>query len=524
MKKFDIKPQTTFQTKSNTTLTSTTLKGESMKKSQPESTKKYAFGKFISAALAGAFAGTLASAFAINLASAYAIQEVPSISKRVNPMTENNAVYSYNDVIQNATHAVVNISTQKKITNQNINPMFNDPFFQQFFGDMYNQIPKDRIERSLGSGVIVSSDGYIITNDHVIDGADKIIVTLPNDPTEYTASLVGTDKEGDIAVIRINKTNLPFIKFADSSDVKIGDIVFAIGNPFGVGESVTQGIVSATNKNIQINAFENFIQTDASINPGNSGGALIDSRGALIGMNTAILSRSGGNHGIGFAIPSNMVREVADALVKSGKIQRGYLGVGTQDISQNLRGNYGNHKGAVVVNIDPKSPAKDAGLLVWDLITAVNGKPIKNSADLRNAIGSLKPKEKAALSVLRDGKIQAITITLAERKDPNNEPVKIPESGAESSALKGMRVEPISPQIRQRYQIPDDIQGVIITNIAENSLAQEAGFAQGDIIAQVEDIEIKDTSDFTRALNKYKDKNKRFLVYSSEGIKTIVAK
>ena len=455
---------------------------------------------------------------------AYEIKQAPAISKRINPVSEPNSVYSYHDVIAAATQAVVNISTQKKIAT-NLNPMFSDPFFQQFFGDMYNQIPKDRVERSLGSGVIISSDGYIITNDHVIDGADKIIVTIPNDPNEYTATLVGSDKEGDIAVIRISKNNLPFIKFGDSADVKIGDIVFAIGNPFGVGESVTQGIVSATNKNIQVNTYENFIQTDASINPGNSGGALVDSRGALIGMNTAILSRSGGNHGIGFAIPANMVREVADSLVKSGKITRGYLGVGTQDISQDLRNNYGEQKGAVVISIDPKSPAKNAGLLVWDLITAVDGKPIKNAADLRNRIGSIKPNQKITLTILRDGKTQNISITLAERKDAKaTQDEKLPESATESSALKGMRIEPLSPQIRQRYSIPNDIQGVIVTNIVENSKAQEAGFAQGDIISQVEEIAIKDTSDFARALNKYKDKNKRFLVYSSEGVKTIVAK
>lgn len=454
---------------------------------------------------------------------AYEIKQAPAISKRINPVSEPNSVYSYHDVIAAATQAVVNISTQKKIAT-NLNPMFSDPFFQQFFGDMYNQIPKDRVERSLGSGVIISADGYIITNDHVIDGADKIIVTIPNDPNEYTATLVGSDKEGDIAVIRISKNNLPFIKFGDSADVKIGDIVFAIGNPFGVGESVTQGIVSATNKNIQVNTYENFIQTDASINPGNSGGALVDSRGALIGMNTAILSRSGGNHGIGFAIPANMVREVADSLVKSGKITRGYLGVGTQDISQDLRNNYGEQKGAVIISIDPKSPAKNAGLLVWDLITAVDGKPIKNAADLRNRIGSIKPNQKITLTILRDGKTQNISITLAERKDAKAQEEKLPESATESSALKGMRIEPLSPQIRQRYSIPNDIQGVIVTNIVENSKAQEAGFAQGDIIAQVEEIAIKDTSDFARALNKYKDKNKRFLVYSSEGVKTIVAK
>ena len=181
--------------------------------------------------------------------------------------------------------------------------MFNDPFFQQFFGDLGGMIPKERMERALGSGVIISKDGYIVTNNHVIDGADKIKVTIPGSNKEYSATLVGTDSESDLAVIRITKDNLPTIKFSDSNDISVGDLVFAIGNPFGVGESVTQGIVSALNKSgIGINSYENFIQTDASINPGNSGGALIDSRGGLVGINTAIISKTGGNHGIGFAI------------------------------------------------------------------------------------------------------------------------------------------------------------------------------------------------------------------------------
>lgn len=493
-------------------------KSQNLFKLQKKNQKPHNLAKF-----ATALALSLSCIHTIN---AYSIQNAPKASKRVNPMSDKSAVYSYHDAIIKATKAVVNISTQKKVANNIMNPMFNDPFFQQFFGDMYSQIPKDRVERSLGSGVIISSDGYIITNNHVIDGADKIIVTIPNDTREYTASLVGTDKDGDIAVIRISKNNLPSLPFGDSNDVAVGDVVFAIGNPFGVGETVTQGIVSATNKNIQINAYENFIQTDASINPGNSGGALIDSRGALIGMNTAILSRTGGNHGVGFAIPANMVKEVANSLVKEGRIQRGYIGVGTQDISENLRSNYGNAQGAVVISIDPKSPARKAGLLVWDLITAVNGKPVKDSASLRNLIGTLKPNEKATLSIIRDGKPQTITLTLALRKEAGSEgaPVNIPESSDEKSAMKGMRIEPLSPQIRQRYRIPEDIKGVIVTNVAPNSPAQDAGFAQGDIISQIEEIAIRDTEDFRRALNKYRGKNKRFLVYSSEGVRTIVVK
>ncbi|WP_104696942.1 MULTISPECIES: Do family serine endopeptidase [unclassified Helicobacter] len=456
---------------------------------------------------------------------AFEIQSMPDVSNRIGPEVNENSVYSYHNSIKEAISVVVNISTQKKIKTQfQNNPMFNDPFFQQFFGDLYNQIPKDRIERALGSGVIISSDGYIVTNNHVIDGADKILVTLPNSTKEYNATLVGTDPDSDLAVIRIDKKDLPFIKFANSSTTMIGDVVFAIGNPFGVGETVTKGIVSALNKNgVGINNYENFIQTDASINPGNSGGALIDTRGALVGINTAILSRSGNSSGVGFAIPSDMVKQVVMQLIKDGKIERGYLGVGIQDVSNDLRETYNNQEGAVVISLDKDSPAKKAGLMVWDLITEVNGKKVKNSAELKNFIGMLKPDQDVVLKILRDKKEMAINVKLAERnKSKKDSPVST--KGNEEGELRGLRVESITPQIRQRYRIGNDIQGVIVTNVAEDSPAQEVGFMQGDIIAQIENITIKNTSDFTNALNKFKGKTKRILVYSANGVKTIVTK
>lgn len=464
----------------------------------------------------------LAGALSLN---AFAIEDMPSVNKRVAPDVAPNMVYSYNNSVKEATKAVVNISTQKKIKNQIVNnPMFNDPFFQQFFGDMYSQIPKDRIERALGSGVIISPDGYIITNNHVIDGADKITVTLPGSTEEYSATLVGADPDGDLAVIRINKQNLPYIKFANSSDLLVGDLVFAIGNPFGVGETVTQGIVSALNKNgMGINNYENFIQTDASINPGNSGGALIDSRGALIGINTAIISRTGGNHGIGFAIPSNMVKTVATELIKNGKVERGYLGVGIQDVANNLRGTYQDKEGAVVISLENDSPAKKAGLMVWDLITEVDGKKIKDAAQLKNIIGSLSPNQKIVVKYIRNKVEHTVTITLAERKSGNKKEISVPKGNMQGQ-LSGLKVEALTPSIRQRNKIPNDINGVIVSSVAENSPAEDAGFTQGDIISQIEDVAIKSTADFTKALDKYKGKTKRILIYSNNGIKTIVTK
>lgn len=469
---------------------------------------------FLSLALTGALA-----------LNAFEIESMPDVTQRIEPQITPNSVQSYNNSVKDAVMAVVNISTQKKIkTPMQNNPMFNDPFFQQFFGDLYNQIPKDRIERALGSGVIISSDGYIVTNNHVIDGADKILVTLPDSSKEYSATLVGTDPDSDLAVIRIDKKDLPYIKFANSNNVLVGDVVFAIGNPFGVGETVTQGIISALNKNgMGINNYENFIQTDTSINPGNSGGALIDTRGALVGINTAIISRSGGNLGIGFAIPSDMVKNVVHQLIKDGKIERGYLGVGIQDINNDLRDSYQNQEGAVVISLEKDSPAKKAGLMVWDLITEVNGKKIKNSADLKNFIGTLKPNSTATLKVLRDKKELTITLNLAER-NKNKKDTPVSTKGSDEGELKGLRVEGITPQMRQQYNIGTDIQGVIVTSVAEDSPAQEAGFSQGDIIAQIENISIKNTGDFTNALNKFKGKSKRILVYTRNGVKTIVTK
>lgn len=455
------------------------------------------------------------------------VEEMPKVQERVSPDIGQTKVYSFNASIEGASQVVVNISTQKKIKNQmSGHPMFNDPFFQQFFGDMYRQVPKEKVERSLGSGVIISKDGYIVTNNHVIDGADKIMVSLPGSNKEYKAKIIGTDSRTDLAVIKIEQNNLPTIKFADSSLVKVGDLVFAIGNPFGVGETITQGIVSALNKNgIGINDYENFIQTDASINPGNSGGALVDSRGALIGINTAIISRSGGNQGIGFAIPSDMVKKIVKQLIEKGGIRRGYLGVGIQDVSSDLRDTYGDKEGAVIISLENDSPAKKAGLMVWDLITSVNGKAVKNSAELRNMIGTMAPNEKVTITYIRDKKEASVTLNLAEHKDTKGKAHKKGESKPDAKGqIQGVTVQELTAQIRQRSRIPQDINGVLVTYVSEESKAYEAGFRDGDIIAQIENVAITDMKSYNKALAQFKGKPKRILVYSNNGVKTIVIK
>lgn len=461
---------------------------------------------------------------------AFEFKDAPAVQNRSNPATSSQTIQSYASALGDATKAVVNISTQKQVSNAMPNhPMFDDPFFQQFFGDIYGQIPRDRIDRSLGSGVVISKDGYIITNHHVIEGADKILVSFSGSNNEYTAKVIGSDSRSDLAVIKLNRTNLPVISFADSDKVMVGDIVFAIGNPFGVGETVTQGIVSGLNKSgIGINDYENFIQTDASINPGNSGGALVDSRGALIGINTAILSRTGGNHGVGFAIPSEMVKKIAKQLIEKGSVTRGYLGVGIQDVGEDLKNTYGRRDGALVISIEPQSPAAKAGMLVWDLIIEVNGKKIKSAQELKNTIGMLPPKQQVSIKYIREKQERTAQVTLSElteeKRASNQTPLPSNNQSLTISGIDGLSVGELTQNVRRRYQIPNDTQGVIVVEIKRDSPAQKAGFEVGDIISQIEDNTIKGLNDFSAAIAKHKNKNKRILVYSRNGTKTIVIK
>ena len=433
-------------------------------------------------------------------AATVTFNEAPKDFKRVMPQGDKNVVLSFYDAIKEAKKSVVNISTKKRIKTPNFaeSPFFNDPFFRQFFGPMFkNAIPKERIQRSLGSGVIISSDGYIVTNNHVINDADEVTVTLPGSDKEYKAKIVGKDPLTDLAVIKIDAKNLKPIKLGDSSKLKTGDIVFAIGNPFAVGETVTQGIVSGLNRsNVGINTYENFIQTDAAINPGNSGGALVDSRGALVGINSAIITRSGGNNGIGFAIPVNMMKDVVKKLVEKGKIERGYLGVIIEDLKGPLKEVYKHDYGAVIVDVAKDSAAQKAGLKRGDLIIEVEGKKIEDANDLKTVIGSHAPGEKIKIKYERNKKVYTTVVKLKKR----------PESEAKGteSELLGLNLKNLDEQTRRLYNIPKDIQGVLVSKVEPESKAEKAGFKRGDIIEAVEDTDIKDIDDFKKALKKYK--------------------
>jgi len=415
-------------------------------------------------------------------------------------------IFSFNQAIEHASQCVVNISAKKRVR-QNIPQAFMDPFFREFFNMPFGQImPRERVQRSLGSGVIVSSDGYIVTNNHVIDGADEVHVTLPNSTKEYTAKIVGTDPKTDIAVIKIDAKDLPAIQMGDSDTLKTGDLVFAIGNPFGVGESVSQGIISALGKDrVGINQYENFIQTDAAINPGNSGGALVDSRGVLIGINSAIITRSGANNGIGFAIPVNMVKRVASQLIEHGKVEYGYLGVSISDLTPDLQKLYKNKEGAVILNVDKDTPAQKAGLKRGDLIIKVNDRPIQDASDLKNAIGAIPPGHKVTLTFERNKTIHTLQVTLAEF--PDNQ-LKVT---GDQGFVDGLTLRNITPQIRNQIGIPDDIQGVIVSEVKPGSKADKAGFMPGDIIIQIEDTMIKSVKDVERAMKKYSDSKRVYI-------------
>ncbi|HEB60166.1 MAG TPA: Do family serine endopeptidase [Gammaproteobacteria bacterium] len=324
-------------------------------------------------------------------------------------------VLSYADAVARAAPAVVNVYTQKVVRPER-NPLFDDPFFRRFFGDQFGR-PRERLETSLGSGVIFSDQGYIITNNHVIAGADEIEVAL-RDGRSLSARIVGRDPDTDLAVLKIDLDHLPAITLGDSDKLRVGDVVLAIGNPFGVGQTVTSGIVSATGRDmLGLNTFENFIQTDAAINPGNSGGALISANGELIGINTAIFSRSGGSQGIGFAIPVNLVKDVMTQIIEHGQVVRGWLGVAVQDLTPELAESFGlpEAKGVVVSNIVVNGPADEAGLDRGDVITRINGQEVDNVRKALDLITRAKPGETITITVIRGGREKEFKARVLQR-------------------------------------------------------------------------------------------------------------
>ncbi len=442
----------------------------------------------------------------LTLSAKVIFREAKNVTQRVVPGQNGNKILSYYGILKEPQKSIVNISTTKDIfVNNQMYNLYQNPLFRDFFGQGFRRnqkIPRKFLRKTyaLGSGVILTTNGYIVTNNHVVAGANSIRVTIQGNSKTYTAKIIGRDPKTDIAVIKIDAKNLHPITFANSNNLKVGDIVFAIGDPFGIGKSTSQGIVSALNKNeVGINQYEDFIQTDASINPGNSGGALVDSRGDLIGINSAIITRSGGNNGIGFAIPSNMVKKIALALINNGKIVRGYLGVSITDLSNNLKSLYTNKEGAFVLSTQKNTPAYKAGIRRGDLIIEVDNKKIKNANDLKDLIGSMKPNEKVSIKVERENnKIKTFNLRL--EKMPGTEMSLL----GKNSLIRGLKVIALNQEIRYNYRIPKNVQGVFVADIKNGSQADKMGFHLYDVIIQINNHLIKNLDDYKNAMQKLK--------------------
>lgn len=418
---------------------------------------------------------------------------------------EARGVTSFAPIIKRAAPSVVNInivSSRAVRERPLMNPFFNDPFFHRFFGpdtEQPDSHPRRHKVQSLGSGVIVSSDGYILTANHVVDGADEVKVSLASGGKEYTAKVIGGDAPTDVAVLKIDAKDLPAVTISDSDKLEVGDVVLAIGNPFGVGQTVTMGIVSALGRtSLGISEYENFIQTDAAINPGNSGGALVDAEGRLIGINTAIFSRSGGYQGIGFAVPVNLARSVMERLIKFGKVTRGYLGVSLQpEITPELvkEFNLPDSAGAIVGGVSPNTPASKAGLESGDVIREVDGKKVLDTPQLRLMISQTPPGTKVTLTILRGepGKKpvdKTITVTLgtlpADLTNRGNRPSLNEDEGSpDQDSLDGVEVGDLDAAARRQMNVPAGVQGALVTAVQEDSHSAAAGLRQGDIILEI---------------------------------------
>ena len=448
----------------------------------------------------------LFSANASASASAPASAHAPA-SLKLADSNEGPSKSSFAPVVKAVLPTVVNISLSKVVRtpNQLSGPMM-DPFFQHFFGDGADgrfNIPRERRERSLGSGVIVSPEGYILTNNHVVDGATDIRVTL-SDKREFKATIVGTDPKTDVAVLRVESANLPAVTIGDSSKVQVGDYALAIGDPFGVGQTVTMGIVSAKGRaNLGIEDYEDFIQTDAPINPGNSGGALVNDRGELIGINTAILSHgSGGNEGIGFAVPINLARQVMDQILKNGKVTRAYLGIIPQDVTPSIAKSMGQSepRGVLVGDVSPNSPAQASGLQRGDIILEVNGKPVADANELRMSISMMQPDATVKLSVVRNGDRHDLSVKLGQLPTPE-EHAQVEKNGSES-ALEGVTVDNLDAQTAQELGLPPNATGVVVTDVSPSSPYADSGLHRGDVIQEVNRQPVKDVADFEKAMRK----------------------
>ena len=437
-----------------------------------------------------------------------------TLARNVSPVPLGNFSNGYSAVLKSALPAVVNIHTSKIVKPRPGGMLpFNEPFFRQFFGDQFGQMqPRPQREQSLGSGVIVTSDGIILTNNHVIDGATDIKVDLV-DKRQFQAKLIGTDAKTDVAVLKIDATGLPTLALGDSSKLQVGDLVFAIGEPFGLGGTATMGIVSATGRGgLGIESYEDFIQTDASINPGNSGGAMVDLRGNLIGINTAIVAGgSGGSQGIGFAIPVNLARSVMDQIVNHGKVVRGFLGIHIQDVSPQIAKQFGlsEVRGVLISDVSADTPSSRAGLKRGDVILQLDGQAVNSANELRLRISQTTPGTAVKLQIWRDGKAQDVNVTLGELPE---EAAKTAPGESSGGALQGVDVQELTPELAQRLNLPARARGVVVSDVEPASAAAAAGLEQGDLIQEVNHKPVGNIEQYRQAVASAGDQSVLLLV------------
>ena len=438
------------------------------------------------------------------LAVLAALTGADAVARERPPADREEIRLSFAPLVKRAAPAVVNIYAKRVVRSAPISPLFNDPFFRRFFGEDFSfGRPRERVENALGSGVLVRPDGLVVTNHHVIKEANSITVVLA-DRREFDARLVGSDERTDLAVLRIDLDGerLPYLALEDSDGLKVGDLVLAIGNPFGVGQTVTGGIVSATARTAAgVSDFGFFIQTDAAINPGNSGGALVSMEGGLVGINTAIYSRSGGSIGIGFAIPSNMVAAVVDAIDRRGRVVRPWLGAATQDVTAEIGASLGLGRpvGVIVGDVWRGGPADEAGLRQGDVIVAVDGRPVDDRAGLSFRIATLRLGSTARLSILRGGR--ARTLKLAVRSAPEIPPRDLTElTGAHP--LSGAVVANLSPAVAEELEIEAIPDKVVITGIRPRSTAARLNFSPGDVLLGINGHEPRSVAELRAPLSR----------------------
>jgi len=400
------------------------------------------------------------------------------------------------DIADKVLPSVVNIASQKTVVVQQ-SPFLSDPFFREFFG---GGMPRERVQKALGSGVIVSDDGYIVTNNHVVGGADDIEVRL-SDERVFPARIIGTDPKSDVAIIKIDETGLPAINIGDSSNLRIGCFVLAVGNPFGLEQTVTMGIISALGRSgLGITDYENFIQTDAAINPGNSGGALVNMKGELIGINTAILSRTGGSVGIGFAIPVNLVMHIKKSIELYGEVVRGWLGVAVQEITPGIAEamSLKSSKGVLISDVTRDSPADKGGIKKGDVIISIGEKEVNNTSSLRFLVSEFLPGSKVLVTVVRDNGKKTLSVTIGDLARS-----KVPEKQlliTDNRFLKGATVADITPAARESLKIGNDIDGVLVIDVQNSSPAARTGLNPGDVILQINSKETPGLEEFKAVL------------------------